>query len=146
MQLSSYCFCKYNNWFCKMFNYTKEKGEFFSRTGGFFFTMLNFPIFARDKKAQIDMFTVISIFFCGIALGYLLKDVRALQHLGKSVFYTILALLFILGLSIGSNETIVENIALLGSQALLVAVATTLGSLCAAKLVYRCFFRKGKES
>lgn len=92
------------------------------------------------------MFTVISIFFCGIALGYLLKDVSVLRYLGKSVFYTILALLFILGLSIGSNETIVQDLAILGSQAVLMAVATTLGSLCAAKLVYNRFFRKGGKA
>lgn len=89
------------------------------------------------------MFVVISIFFCGIALGYLLKDVSFLQHLSKSIFYTILLLLFILGLSIGSNETIIRSLPVLGSQALLMAVATTLGSLCAAKFVYEYFFRKG---
>lgn len=92
------------------------------------------------------MFTVISIFFGGILLGYLLKNLPILQRLGKSIFFTILLLLFLLGISLGSNENIVSNLASLGSQAVLISFAGILGSVLAAQAVYHFFFRKGGKA
>ncbi len=89
------------------------------------------------------MFTVIGIMFCGIACGYLFRKVEALQKISKSISYTILLLLFLLGISVGANESIVSNLTTLGGQALLIASAGTLGSLVAASLVYHFFFREG---
>ena len=89
------------------------------------------------------MFTVISIFFGGIILGYIFKNISVLQKLGKPIFTTVLILLFILGISIGANEEIVRNFASLGSQALILALAGTLGSVCLALLVNQFFFEIG---
>ena len=44
------------------------------------------------------MFTVIGIMFGGIAVGYLLRKVELLQKIGKPISYTILLLLFLLGI------------------------------------------------
>lgn len=88
------------------------------------------------------MFTVIGIMFAGIAVGYLLKHLSFLQKIGKPISYTIFALLFLLGTSVGSNPQIVNNLSTLGLQALLIAIATTLGSVCMAKLIYHFFFEK----
>ena len=46
------------------------------------------------------MFTVIGIMFAGIAAGYLLRKIELLQKIGKPISYTILLLLFLLGISI----------------------------------------------
>ena len=89
------------------------------------------------------MFIVISIMFGGIAAGYLLRRVEGLQRLGKPIFCTILLLLFLLGISVGGNREIMNNLPLLGGQAFLIAVAGTLGSILAAWVVYHYFF-KGK--
>ena len=86
------------------------------------------------------MFTVIGIMFAGIAAGYLLRSVSILQKIGIS--YTIFALLFLLGASVGTNPQIINNLSTLGLQALLIAIATTLGSVCMAKIVYHFFFEK----
>ncbi len=88
------------------------------------------------------MFIVIGIMFCGIALGYLFRKQTILQKLGKPISYTIYLLLFLLGLSVGGNNEIINNLPSLGSQALLLAFAGTLGSVFAAWLVYRLFFKK----
>ena len=45
------------------------------------------------------MFTVIGIMFCGIAVGYFFRKVELLQKIGKPISYTILLLLFLLGIS-----------------------------------------------
>ena len=78
------------------------------------------------------MFTVIGIMFCGIAVGYFFRKVELLQKIGKPISYTILLLLFLLGISVGANESIVNNLTTLGGQALLIASAGTLGSILAA--------------
>jgi len=51
-----------------------------------------------------------------------------------------------LGLSVGSSKTIMSNLATLGWQALLIAVAGTLGSVIMAKIVYNRFFRERGKS
>lgn len=88
------------------------------------------------------MFTVIGIMFGGIAVGYLLRRVALLQKIGKPISYTILLLLFLLGISVGSNEAIMNNLTRLGGQALLLAVAGTVGSVLAAWGVYYFFFQE----
>lgn len=60
------------------------------------------------------MFTVIGIMFGGIAVGYLLRKVELLQKIGKPISYTILLLLFLLGISVGANDAIVNNLTTLG--------------------------------
>jgi uncharacterized membrane protein YbjE (DUF340 family) len=80
--------------------------------------------------------------FLGIALGYLFRKKTMLQKLNKPISYTIYLLLFFLGISVGSNSDIINNLPTLGSQALLLAFAGTLGSVLAAWVVYQLFFKK----
>lgn len=88
------------------------------------------------------MFLVIGTMFGGIAVGYLLRKIELLQKIGRPISYTILLLLFLLGISVGSNDAIVNNLTRLGGQALLLALATTTGSVLAAWFVYRFFFKE----
>ena len=89
------------------------------------------------------MFTVLLIMFGGVALGYLFRRKAILQKLSKPINYTIYLLLFFLGISVGGNKEIISNLPSLGSQALLLAFAGTSGSVLAAWIVYRLFFKKG---
>lgn len=91
------------------------------------------------------MFTVIGIMFGGIAVGYLLRKVEILQQIGKTISYTILLLLFLLGISVGANDAIVNNLATLGVQAFLIALAGTTGSVLAGWAVYHFFFKERSE-
>lgn len=88
------------------------------------------------------MFTVIGIMFAGIATGYLLRRVERLQKVGKPISYTIFLLLFLLGISVGANKEIVDNLVPLGGQALLLALAGTVGSVLAGWGVYHLFFKE----
>lgn len=89
------------------------------------------------------MFTIISIMFTGIGIRYLLRDLRFLQKVEKSISLTIFLLLFVLGLSIGSNSLIINNIGKFGWQAIVLATLSILGSLLASFLVFHLFFKKG---
>lgn len=88
------------------------------------------------------MFIVIGIMFLGIGLGFLFRKIEGLRHISKSISYTIFLLLFLLGLSVGADRQIVNNLAALGGQALLLAGAGALGSAIAAWGVYKLFFER----
>ena len=88
------------------------------------------------------MFKIIAIMFLGIAIGYLVRTVRGVQAVGTTTMITIVALLFVLGGEIGANEMVMRNLAGLGGEALIIAVAATLGSLVAARIIYKLFFKR----
>ena len=92
------------------------------------------------------MFVVISIMFGGIAVGYLLRRVELLQKIGKPISYTIFLLLFLLGITVGSNREIINNLSSLGGQALAISASAMLGSLIAAWAVYNLFFKERRRS
>ena len=52
------------------------------------------------------MFTIIGTMFTGIILGYILRNMDFLRKTEKTISYTIVLLLFIMGLSVGSNDRI----------------------------------------
>ena len=89
------------------------------------------------------MFTVIGFMLTGIIVGYLFRNIAFLQKTEKTISLTIFLLLFILGVSIGSNSLIVNNLGKFGWQANILAVSGVLGSLLAARLVLQLFFKKG---
>lgn len=92
------------------------------------------------------MFSIISTMFLGIGIGYVLRNWTILQKTEKTISLTIFfLLLFILGVSIGSNSLIVNNLGKFGKQAIILAISGVLGSLIAARLVLQLFFKKGGE-
>ena len=50
------------------------------------------------------MFTIIGTMFTGIILGYIFRNMDFLKKTEKTISYTIILLLFIMGLSVGSND------------------------------------------
>lgn len=76
------------------------------------------------------MFTIISIMFVGIGIGYVLRNLQFLQKIEKSTSLTIFLLLFVLGISIGSNSLIINNLGRFGWQAAILATLSILGSIC----------------
>ncbi len=88
------------------------------------------------------MLKVLGIMFAGILLGFLFRKQPFLQNLDKPVRYVIFILLFLMGLAVGSDPAITENLPRVGGHALVLALAGTLGSVLAAALVYKLFFNK----
>ncbi len=88
------------------------------------------------------MFKIIAIMFLGIAIGYLARNVRGVQAVGATTMITIVLLLFVMGSEIGANEVVMRNLVGLGGEALLIAVAGVAGSLVAARIIYKLFFRR----
>ena len=94
------------------------------------------------KRRRKLMFTIISIMFIGIGIGYLMRNVQMLQKVEKSASLTILLLL---GVSIGSNRLIVDNLGRFGWQAAVLASLSITGSMLASLMVFHLFFKKGEK-
>ena len=82
------------------------------------------------------MLTVVLMMFGGILCGYLVRK-KQVVRIQQVTTILIWALLFLLGLNIGSNPQIINSLGSLGIEALVIAVAATLGSLIAAWLLWR---------
>lgn len=87
------------------------------------------------------MFVVISVMLAGIAVGYLLRRWK-LRFIHGLILTLIWLLLFLLGLEVGTNETVVRQFGNLGFEAFILASAATLGSVLAAWLLWVSFKRK----
>ena len=87
------------------------------------------------------MFIVLGILIASVIVGLLLRKVQILQKLNHTIIYTIYLLLFMLGLSVGSNDQIMHNLSSLGVEALAISLAGCLGSALAAWLIYKYFFK-----
>ena len=89
------------------------------------------------------MFTIIATMFTGIILGYILRNMDFIKNTEKTISFTIIILLFVMGFSVGSNDKIIENIGTFGWQAAIIAISATCGSIFAAWIVLTLFFKKG---
>ena len=63
------------------------------------------------------MLSIICVMFAGMGIGFLFRKIEWLQKTEKTISYTIFAMLFILGISVGSNPLIIQNIGQFGWQA-----------------------------
>ena len=80
----------------------------------------------------------------GIIVGYLLrsKKIRFFQGL---IITLIWLLLFLLGLEIGSNNDVISQFGKLGLEAFIIATGGTLGSVLAAKFLWKKVERNKKD-
>lgn len=88
------------------------------------------------------MFTILFLLLLSIGAGYLLRHIRFVQKVEQSSRYTILSLLFVFGISIGSDKTLLTNIAQLGWRAVIIALLGIVGSMLAALLFQHVVERK----
>lgn len=88
---------------------------------------------------------VIGLFMVGIGIGLLFrKQPRFLKVTEPLVSVAIFALLFFLGISVGTDPRVVQNITTLGWQAVLLSSGAIFGSLFLARLA-ASFFREDEE-
>ena len=89
------------------------------------------------------MIIVISLMVCGIILGYAIKE-RNLKFVQKLINYAIFLLLFLLGITVGANGEVMNNLDSIGLEALLITLAAITGSVLCAWGVYHFFFMTTK--
>ncbi len=89
------------------------------------------------------MFIVLGLLLAGAATGYLFRGRTFFKAIDQSTAYTIYAMLFIFGITIGANEELINDIAKFGMQATLLALSAILGSIVASYFAYKIFLKKG---
>ncbi len=89
------------------------------------------------------MFTSIYVLVAGIPFGYLFRHSRtAVQYTDKLLTFSVWVLLFLLGLGLGVDEKLMQEIKVLGLQALCITFFAVLGSLIFAYLVAKICYRE----
>lgn len=89
------------------------------------------------------MITVLALMTLGIFIGWFLhKKEKFLKIVSELTNWAIYLLLFLLGLSVGTNEKILRNFDTIGYQAIVITIFAVLGSVLVSWLTYILFFKK----
>ena len=92
------------------------------------------------------MFTVIGIMLTGMLIGYLIRHKR-LPKIQQIITTLIWALLFLLGIDVGSNPDITQGLHTIGVEAVLISLAAIMGSVLASWLLwYIIYCKKNKKA
>lgn len=88
------------------------------------------------------MITVLVVMLAGIFLGFFLNRFpKTIEVNNRLISGAIYLLLFLLGISVGLNKTIMQNLAKIGGQALIISLGAIAGSVLSLWFVYRFFFQ-----
>ncbi|MDD2564347.1 MAG: LysO family transporter [Salinivirgaceae bacterium] len=92
------------------------------------------------------MLIVIAIMTLGMILGYFFrKSTKIKGNTEKFTKYVIFLLLFVMGISIGSDKGIMKSLPTLGLQSLIITIGALAGSVLLAWLAYIVFFKNDKK-
>jgi uncharacterized membrane protein YbjE (DUF340 family) len=90
-----------------------------------------------------DIIIVISIMILGIGIGLIIGNrPKTIKVVGVLTSFSIFLLLFLLGIGVGTNNQIINNLHSIGIQALILTIGAVLGSLICAYFTYTLFFKK----
>lgn len=92
------------------------------------------------------MFRILSVLLLGVGAGLLLRKAAIKPAIEKTTRLTIIALMCVFGISIGSNDALLGNITVYGLHAAVLSVLGVVGSIVAIYvLTYILSKRKGGE-
>lgn len=91
------------------------------------------------------MFSVIMVALCGVVAGFGLRRWKGLRHVNFTITLTICFMLFVLGLSVGENSLIVNNLWVYGRQALIISLAAITGSALGGWLIWHYVIGRKEE-
>jgi len=81
--------------------------------------------------------------FSGMIIGFIFRKKRSLiTAADKFAGWSIYLLLFLLGLSIGNNQMIINNFVQIGFNSILLTLSGISGSVILSFIAYRFFFKK----
>lgn len=87
------------------------------------------------------MLLIIGLMVSGIVLGYLFRE-KKLGFIQRLISIAIFALLFLLGVSVGSNAQIMDNLPDIGLDALVITLGAVAGSVLCAWGIYKFYFNR----
>ncbi len=94
----------------------------------------------NDSYLFIHMFSLILTLIAGVFLGRIFANNKLIRHIPKLIFPIVLVLLFIMGIAIGSNPDIINNLDTLGLEALIITSGALLGTMGGAYALGKYLF------
>ena len=91
------------------------------------------------------MLKIVLIMLCGIGTGYLLRN-KKMSFLGRIITALIWVLLFLLGIEVGSNPSIIGGIQTLGLEAVILTIGGSAGSVLFAWALWKHVTAKQMKS
>lgn len=88
------------------------------------------------------MFIILGIIILGVVLGGFITSPKAPARLSKALNIIIYVLLFVMGITVGGNPTIVNNLSSLGVKALIIALSSLVGSCIFAAVIYKRIYQR----
>ncbi len=93
------------------------------------------------------MLIILILLAAGIFFGRMIRNnYYGLKLIDWITTASIYLLLFLMGISIGSNKEIVSNLSKLGTTALIITAFSLAGSILLSILVFRLFFRSANTT
>lgn len=86
---------------------------------------------------------IVSLMFAGVAIGYLNRN-RSLKYVHKIITVLIWVLLFLLGMEVGNNPTIINGLHTIGIEALIITLAAVAGSVLMSWILWGFIVRTKK--
>jgi len=91
------------------------------------------------------MWIILGLMTVGMVIGAILRhNEKIIKRVNVLITWSIFALLFLLGIAVGLNDELVKNLDSLGIYALVITIASILGSVILSWIVYHYFFRDHK--
>ncbi len=87
---------------------------------------------------------ILAILIISILIGYLLRHHLNPKPLNFALKISIYVLLFFMGVNIGTNQKLLDNLPSLGFQALIITTCAITGSLLSALILYK-IWKKTKK-
>lgn len=92
------------------------------------------------------MINILFIMFSGIIIGIIFRKNRTVINTAdKFAGWSIYLLLFLLGLSIGTNEVIINNFAQIGIYSIILTFSGITGSVFISFIAYKIYFEKDEN-
>lgn len=92
------------------------------------------------------MITVLALMSAGIFIGWLFHNKKKFLKINSELTNcAIYLLLFLLGVSVGTNEKILNNFDKIGLQAITITIFAVIGSILVSWLTYIIFFKNDER-
>lgn len=89
------------------------------------------------------MINILMVLSAGILIGLLIVKRPKLHQLNNTLLnWAIYLLLFLLGISVGTNKEVIQNIGIIGYQAVAIAFASIAGSVFLSFLLFKFLFKQ----
>lgn len=92
------------------------------------------------------MAEILILMSAGILIGFFLRGKQRIVFIiEKTTGYSIYILLFLLGISVGTNDRVLSNFGIIGFNAIVIALSSVAGSILFSFILYKVLFNRDKS-